>query len=631
MTKDAAPPRDPNARVCLITGPTSGLGREIATELARRCFQLVLLGRNEAKLNALAAECVAAGAPEPVNVVCDMSSQAEVRRAAAEVRALDFPLHALINNAGLINQRRRITADQLEETIAVGYFSAFLLTMELLPKLEASAPAMVVFTTSDTYPLGKLDFDDVRAEERFGPIRQYAASKLALVQLTRMLAKRLADADVAVNVYNPGMIYTNLAVGNNAGPLVRVGDFFWSRIARDVSEGIAAPLEWVTAEDLSRPTGQLRMRDAVVEMKSDARDPLLGSALWELSEQCTDVRASFGAERRATCPPGTLRIGVLGAARIAPFAVFKHQKAVGGVAVTAVAEEYQSFNATVAYARKHGIPKVYRTFEKLLADPEIDAVYVALPISLHERWTLAAIAAGKHVLCEKPLAANADEARAIHEAAAETNLVVMEAMHFRQHPLVDRVREILDSGEIGDVRRVRAGFSAYIPNEDFRFNYQLGGGCMIDMGCYPIAFLRAVLGGEPTVAHARADLAKPNIDGVMEAELVFPGDVRAEVFVGMRSLRRPLEVGMRFEGTKGSLDILNFIKPEVYHHVRVRSPRGKRRERVPGGSTYRTQLAAFVDSVKTGAPVRTTTDEAVGTLTVIDALYRAAGLPPRGT
>lgn len=617
-------------RVCLITGPTSGLGRGLALELAARGYQLALLGRNAGKLARLAAECSARGAPAPVQIVCDLACQAEVRRAAAEFLAADLPLHVLINNAGVINRERRITPDGLEETMAVGYYSMFLLTLLLVERMQASAPATIINTTSDTYPFGRIPFADPDFEKRYGPLRSYAASKLATVYFTRLLAERLAGHGVGANAYNPGMIYTGLAVGNNRGPLVRVADFFWKRIAGPVSAGIGVPLRLATAEDLAATTGQIYMRGEPVACKPVARDPLVGAALWELGETLTGARWPLPAGRAAGTSVAPIRLGVLGAAKIAPFAVFKHIPEVAGIELAAVAEEYQPFGNLVAYARKYGIPRVYRSFDKLLRDPGIDAVYVPLPISLHARWTLAAIAAGKHVLCEKPLAANAREAEEIDAAARRSGLIVAEAMHSRHHPLAARVREIIGSGEIGELRYVRASFSAWLPFDNFRMHYALGGGGMIDMGCYPVAFLRAVLDAEPAVAAAQAELCAPAVDGAMKARLDFPGGIVADLFVAMRSLRPPLSVSMRFTGTRGRIDLLNFIKPEVYHRLSVRTEAGRRVERVPGGSTYRAQLAAFVEAIRSGKPPPTSTADALATLRVIDAVYEKAGLPVRG-
>ncbi|MCA9578080.1 MAG: SDR family NAD(P)-dependent oxidoreductase [Sandaracinaceae bacterium] len=626
MTAAHTPPR-----VCLITGPTSGLGEATALALAGQGMQLVLLGRNRDKLRDVSSRCVALGAPEPHLLVADMAVQSDVRRAAAEFLATDLPLHVLIHNAGMVNQRRRVTVDGVEETFAVHYVSAFLLTCLLVDRLVASRPATILHTASDIYPYGRLALDDARAERGFQPLGAYARSKLATVQLTRMLAERLLPHGVSVNAYNPGMNYTNLGLSNNSGATKTVADFFWSRIAAPVSDGIEIPVRIASAPDLLAENGALYMRGERKPMVPKATDERVGSALFARSEELAQQRWPAAYGRPAAVRVGDeVRFGVLGAARIAPFALLKQTPSVPGVRVAAVAEEYQSYDDTLAYAKKHAIPRVHRRFEDLLRDDDVDAVYLALPTRMHAAQALATIAAGKHLLCEKPLASNADEARRVHAAAESSGLVVAEAMHSLHHPLVPHLRALLGGGELGELVRVEAGFSAYIPQRDFRFVYELSGGVMLDMGCYPVAFLRAVLGTEPEVRSATATPVAPSVDGVMDSRLAFPNAPDVRLFVAMRSLRRPLEVRMRFIGTRGSVDLLNFIKPEVYHHLVVRSPRGRRVVRVPGGSTYQSQLRAFTEAVRGGPPIVTTTGEAVRTLEVIDAIYREAGLPVRG-
>lgn len=324
-----------------------------------------------------------------------------------------------------------------------------------------------------------------------------------------------------------------------------------------------------------------------------------------------------------------LRLGILGAARIAPFAVLRHARRLDGIEVAAVAEEHRSARHLERYARRHRIGRAYRFFDALLGDPAIDAVYVPLPIGMHAQWCVEAIDKGKHVLCEKPLAANAAQAEIVLHASEGTGLIVAEAMHFRYHPLVDRVRMLIRSGQIGRIERIDASFSAYLPFDDFRFHYETGGGGTIDMGCYPIGFIRAVSEEEPEVLEAEAGLHDPLIDRWMRARMKLPsgGDVR--LFVGMRCSKL-LSLSMRIEGTRGRIRILNFIKPEVYHRLEIETDAGVRRERVPGGSTYAAQLAAFVEAVRTKTPPLTNVAEAVKNARVIDAIYLAAGLPVRG-
>lgn len=327
--------------------------------------------------------------------------------------------------------------------------------------------------------------------------------------------------------------------------------------------------------------------------------------------------------------PRPLRLGILGAARIAPFAVIRHARALEGVDVIAVGEEYQSAERLERYARKHRIPQTYRSLNQLLANPDIDAVYVPLPIGMHADWCVKSIYAGKHVLCEKPLAANAAEAQHVLEASAGTGLVVAEAMHFRYHPLVERVRQLIVEGTIGELERIDASFSAYLPFNDFRFDYATGGGGTIDMGCYPIGFIRAVTEQEPTVLEAEAGLHGMLIDRWMRARMQLDSGCDVRLFVGMRCSKL-LSVSMRIKGSRGSIDILNFIKPEVYHRLRIRTEHGRRTERVPGGSTYKAQLKAFVEAVRDGTQPVTTISDAVKNARVIDAVYLAAGLPVRG-
>jgi predicted dehydrogenase len=149
-----------------------------------------------------------------------------------------------------------------------------------------------------------------------------------------------------------------------------------------------------------------------------------------------------------------LRIGILGAARIAPLALIKPAK--GNVEVVVAAVAARDAARAQAFAAKHGIARVHESYETLIADPDLDAIYIPLPNGLHGRWIRAALGTGKHVLCEKPFTANAAEAREIAELAAKSGRVVMEAFHYRYHPLALRVEQIIASGELGTLERVEA-------------------------------------------------------------------------------------------------------------------------------------------------------------------------------
>lgn len=324
----------------------------------------------------------------------------------------------------------------------------------------------------------------------------------------------------------------------------------------------------------------------------------------------------------------SLRIGILGAARIAPAALVKPAASIASVSVAAVAA--RSPERAQAFAAKHGIPRTHASYEDLLADPEIDAVYNPLPNGLHGRWTRAALAAGKHVLCEKPFTANAEEARQIAALAASSDRVVMEAFHYRYHPLALRVEEIVASGELGELRRVETALCFPLPKfSDIRYDYDLAGGATMDAGCYAVHMARVFGGGEtPSVVSATAKLRSPRVDRAMTAELKFPSGHTGRIECSMWSSSL-LKISAKVTGSRGSLSVLNPVMPGAFHRVSIRAGSARRTEKFPRRATYAYQLDAFAAAVLEGAPVKTSAADAVETMTVIDEIYRAAGLPPR--
>ncbi|MFF2524799.1 Gfo/Idh/MocA family protein [Streptomyces liangshanensis] len=335
-----------------------------------------------------------------------------------------------------------------------------------------------------------------------------------------------------------------------------------------------------------------------------------------------------------------LRVGLLGAAAVAPNALVRPARQTPGVTVTAVAARDRA--RAEKFARKHGIPVVHSGYEELLADPEVDAVYVPLPNGLHAQWTLKALEAGKHVLCEKPFTANRAEAERVADAAdaafERDGLVVMEAFHYRHHPLAARMREIVESGEIGELRHVEAQVCFPLPLfSDIRYDYALAGGATMDAGCYAVDVARLLGGDTPAVTDARMLTlrADPRVDRAMTAGLAFPGGATGRVRASMWS-RRVLSIRARAIGTAGELNVINFVMPQVYHRLTVHGPRGEgrrflRRERVARHvSSYACQLSAFTAAIVDGGPVITSPREAVRTMGVLDDIYRAAGVPLRG-
>ncbi|OBI49338.1 Gfo/Idh/MocA family protein [Mycobacterium sp. E796] len=319
-----------------------------------------------------------------------------------------------------------------------------------------------------------------------------------------------------------------------------------------------------------------------------------------------------------------VRIGILGAARIASAALIKPAKGHAEVEVAAVAA--RDVSRAQAFAAKHGIARVHESYEALLADPGLDAIYNPLPIALHGRWTRAALTAGKHVLCEKPFTANATEAREIARLAAESDRVVMEAFHYRYHPCAARVEEIIASGELGKLVRVEGHWCFWMPKFSHnRYNYSLAGGALMDLGCYAVDMVRRFGGSTPEVVSAHAKLRGPEVDRTMTAELRFAGGHTGRIHCSMWSTDPP-RFTAKVVGDRGELRLHPLIP---FQRFSVRSADGKRVEQFPVRPTYAYQLDAFAAAVLRGEPVKTGPDEAVENMTVIDAMYRAAGLAVR--
>jgi predicted dehydrogenase len=323
-----------------------------------------------------------------------------------------------------------------------------------------------------------------------------------------------------------------------------------------------------------------------------------------------------------------LRIGVLGAARIVPTALLTPARSVPEVVVTAIAA--RDPNRARAYAARHGIPRALASYDELIDDPDIDAVYNPLPNGLHCAWTLRALGSGKHVLCEKPLASNAAEALQMEQAAERAGRVLMEAFHWRYHPLAARMIQIVTDGTLGRIQRIETNMCVplMLPG-NIRYDYGLGGGATMDTGCYAVHMLRHLAGAEPEVTRAEARLSSPKVDRCMTADVTFADGRTGRVRCSMFSWTL-LDISARVVGDKGEMRVFNPVAPQFYHRLTVRTAEGKRAERLPGKSTYEHQLRAFADCVNSGTPVLTSAADGVANMRVIDRIYEKAGLPLRG-
>src|SRR5450755_450753 len=280
----------------------------------------------------------------------------------------------------------------------------------------------------------------------------------------------------------------------------------------------------------------------------------------------------------------TVRIGILGAARIAPAAVIKPARNIGAAAIAAVAARDRG--RADAFAAKHGIPNVRDSYGALIDDPDLDAIYNPLPNGLHAEWTIAALEGGKHVLCEKPFTANTKEAEAVAAAASRTGLVVMEAFHYRYHPLAHRMREIVDSGELGTIRRVETALCFPLPKfSDIRYQYALAGGATMDVGTYTVHMARLLGREEPEVMSAQAKLHTPDIDRAMRADLKFPSGHTGRITCSMWSTWL-IQTYARVIGDRGEMHVINPTSPQLWHRMRVRSDGATRTEKFSRKPTY---------------------------------------------
>lgn len=322
-------------------------------------------------------------------------------------------------------------------------------------------------------------------------------------------------------------------------------------------------------------------------------------------------------------------MGVLGAAAIVPMALIGPAKAVPEAQIAAIAA--RDPQRAQAFARKHHIPRVHQSYADLLADPEIDAIYNPLPNSLHAEWTIRALQAGKHVLCEKPFASNTQEAEEMARTARETRLVLSEAFAYRYHPLTRHVKELIASGRLGNIQRIEAQFCFLLPSsKNIRFNHQLAGGALMDCGCYPVSLIRFLAEAEPRVEGAQARLASPQVDHKMSADLSFADGRTAHLVCDLLSPKL-FRSTLHIRGDAGTLRVLSPFQPHWFHWLSVRGRDGSFSGRVHGENSYTLQLRAFIQAIRGERKLNTDPADGVNNMRVIDAIYEKAGLRKRGT
>jgi predicted dehydrogenase len=324
-----------------------------------------------------------------------------------------------------------------------------------------------------------------------------------------------------------------------------------------------------------------------------------------------------------------IRIGVLGAAAIVPSALTNPARSVPDAQILAIAA--RDPKRAEDFARRHHIPRVHQTYGDLLADPEIEAIYNPLPNSLHAEWTIRALKAGKHVLCEKPFASNTGEAEEMARTARETGLVLSEAFAYRYHPLTMQVKQIVAGGDLGKIRHIDAQFCFLLPApNNIRFKYELAGGALMDCGCYPVSLIRFLADAEPTVENAHARLCAAQVDSKMSADLSFADGRTAHLVCDMLSPRL-FRSTLKVQGDAGTLSVINPYHPHWFNWLSVRGHNGSHSEHVRSENVYALQLRAFIKAIQGELKLNTDPGDAIGNMRIIDSIYEKAGLERRGT
>lgn len=320
-----------------------------------------------------------------------------------------------------------------------------------------------------------------------------------------------------------------------------------------------------------------------------------------------------------------MKIGLLGAARITPLAMVAPAR----VIPTAVLEGVAARDAARAraFARQHAIHRVFDDYESLVSSPDVAVVYNALPVNLHAAWSIAALRRGKHVICEKPLAMNADEVVAMQAAAADHGVRLFEAFHYRFHPAFDALLAWLCEGRIGRVVSIDAHFDAPIPDDgrEIRHRPETGGGAMMDLGCYPLSWILEIAEDIPETVTASATLTASGVDESMHARLSFANGLEATLTTSMAT-DRAVSSALRVVGDRGMIEFDNPLAPHAGASLRLTDDRGTERAPINRISTYTHQLAAILDAVSQGSPVSMEGRTVLRQQRAIDAVYEAAGL-----
>jgi D-xylose 1-dehydrogenase (NADP+, D-xylono-1,5-lactone-forming) len=281
------------------------------------------------------------------------------------------------------------------------------------------------------------------------------------------------------------------------------------------------------------------------------------------------------------------------------------------------------------YAREWKISRAHGSYEALLTDPEIDVIYNPLPNHLHAEWTIKAVEAGKHVLCEKPLALSVEEVDAIQAAARKHGRIVMEAFMYRHHPQTLKVQEVIRDGFIGTIKLIRGSFSYILSREgDVRLDPAMGGGSIWDVGCYPISYARTVLGENPVDVFGWQVTGPTGIDETFVGQMRFPNDILTQFD---SSFIVPLRWFIEIVGSEGTLNIPSPFKPQTNEKIYLTRSDKTETIQIKGQELYIGEVEDMADAVLLGRDPRVSLDDSRGNVAVISALLESAraGKPVR--
>ena len=322
-----------------------------------------------------------------------------------------------------------------------------------------------------------------------------------------------------------------------------------------------------------------------------------------------------------------LRIGVLGAANIARLFITSLN---GSAKMDVCAVASRDGNKAAAFAQENGIAQSFGSYEAMLADASIEAIYNPQPNNLHAEWTIKAANAGKHVLCEKPFAANAAETKLMFDAAAANNVFVVEAYPYRAQPQTIKLAELLREGAIGKVQLIQASFGFPLPvSGNIRWDPLLAGGALMDAGSYPVSLVRMIAGERPTRVHAMARFTDRGVDSTLIGSIDFPGGLLAQISCSFGTARHRHAVII---GDAGSIettfynDTSGTLPPQIVIKRGIALDAPREIIELEPAQGFRVQGEAFYDLVRSGwaSWPGATPAETVDIMLTIDALAASA-------